>query len=186
MITMGVDANSGVDVNSEHPGSRLGLVCSGPRVYQIFGALGACWFVLDRILTSFAHTHTPLPLLKPFLSLLNIDHPSLQRFYPILGSPYSGEETRLHTEIGSKIYGKGEDELTSRRVQPGKEAFVMPRRTSGEAIGKGFEIIPVKFCLSAEYEEDRSSIVNFSAAFQLIPSILWNESSGLSINQIRP
>ena len=37
---------------------------------------------------------------------------------------------------------------------------------------KGFEIVPMKFCSSTEYKENRSLIVNFSTAFQLIPSIL--------------
>ena len=41
-------------------GSRLGLGCSGPRVYQIFGSLGACWYVSDRFLL---YTPSPAPLL---------------------------------------------------------------------------------------------------------------------------
>jgi hypothetical protein len=65
-------------------------------------------------------------------------------------------------------------------------------RTS-EAIVKGFEIVPVKFSSPAEYEENEPFIVNISAGFQLIPSILLglnyrvNESrmSGLSIDQTK-
>ena len=55
--TMGVDANSG---------SRLGLGCSGPRVHQIFGALGACWYVSDRFLASFAHSSSPVARLSSY------------------------------------------------------------------------------------------------------------------------
>jgi len=56
-------------------------------------------------------------------------------------------------------------ELNS-EVQPGKEAFELcDATTNREAIDKGFEIVPVKFCSSAEYEENRSLIVNVSVAF---------------------
>jgi hypothetical protein len=40
------------------------------------------------------------------------------------------------------------------------------RQQEREIIDKGFEIVPMKFCSSAESEERRSSIVNVGAAFQ--------------------
>jgi hypothetical protein len=78
----------------------------------------------------------------------------------------SAEQTQLNTKIRSKRNGRVEDELNS-EMQPGKEAFAMLQQTNGgqEAIDKGFEIVPGKFSSSAEYEQNRTWIVNVSAAF---------------------
>jgi len=71
----------------------------------------------------------------------------------------SAEETRLNTKIGRERNGRAEF-----RSATGKRG-VCDATTNREAIDKGFEIVPVKFCSSAEYEENRSLIVNVSVAF---------------------
>jgi len=86
------------------------------------------------------------------------------------------EETRKNTAVGRERHAGVEGELNPRgETQQDRPAFkATPRQREGKTIDKEFALVPVKICLCAEYEEKMSSIVNVSAAFQSIPSILFS------------